>query len=69
VSEARDQIDPTRAEVHALIYLTASVNDGIVRVHPDIHGLYETWQAAEAVRRAMTHPTDYRVCKGMWRKP
>lgn len=69
MADERDQIDRTRADIYALIYLTASVSDGITRVHPDIHGIYETWQAAEEARHNMSNSMDYRVCKGMWRKP
>lgn len=65
----KDEMDLSRAELYALIYLTSSVNEGVVRVHPDIHGIYETWQAATTAQHSKSHPKDYYVVRGRWRKP
>jgi hypothetical protein len=65
----KDEIDFKRAKVFALVYLQASVSQGIARIHPDIHGLYETWEAASAAQQSKMNPKDYYICNALWRKP
>lgn len=68
INTKTDQIDFQRAKVVALMYSVASIHDGTVRVHPQVHGLYETWQAAHAARNGMSNPGDYSVTECYWRR-
>jgi len=63
-----DEIDTNRAKVYALIYLMSSVKEGMIRIHPDIHGIYETWDAAMLAKNSKCHPGDYYISTGSWRK-
>jgi hypothetical protein len=63
-----DEIDTNRAKIYTLIYLTASVSGGVVKMHPDVHGHYETWQAARDAKASKIRPEDYYICQGYWRK-
>jgi hypothetical protein len=64
----KDEIDFNRAEVWTLIYLTASVDEGVTRVHPDVHGIYETYEAAELARKSKGQPNNYYTRRARWRK-
>jgi len=65
--DVTDEIDWVRAECWALLYSTASVRGSVVQVHPDIHGLYETMEAASLARRSKSHPDDYHITRVRWR--
>lgn len=64
-----DQIDINRGAVWALLYMMAEVHEGVVRIFPDVHGLYETWEAGNAARNTKERPGDYQLCRAHWRKP
>jgi hypothetical protein len=44
-------------ELWALLYLHNWDPDG--KVYPEIHGIYDTWEEARDIRKAMTDPTKY----------
>lgn len=67
MSDVKDEINFAREAPYALIYLMSSIRDGIVTIHPGIHGLYETELAANIARQSKINPKDYYICKSYWR--
>lgn len=58
------RIKENRTEAWALLYLHDWDPNG--QIFPQIHGLYDSWEEAEAIRKTKAHPREYHVHRAIW---